>query len=176
MCIKHVCQVHAKRRFVLQHSSHALGCRQLLHAGQRRGSALLVRAAKSVFCRWELCSCAKSGFSTHVARRLFSFSAQTISKKGWRRVQWLPFATGTGKLLPPTRGDFFYQQESIRDAKVTLPAVLTFFWKSRRLKSLLCAPGSKYTHIRRECCRIERSAVSSERKSKKVSRRSTAAN
>jgi hypothetical protein len=36
MCIMHVCQVHAKRRFVLQHSSHALGCRQLLHWTETR--------------------------------------------------------------------------------------------------------------------------------------------
>jgi len=42
----------------------------------------------------------------------FSFSEQTISKKGWRRVQWLPFATGTGKLLPPTLGDFFISKKA----------------------------------------------------------------
>lgn len=117
-----------------------------------------------------------SPLSTSRAKPFFLFGANN-KQEGLAKSSLTPFRNWrSGKLLPPTRWLFL----SAKKAYVVMPKsrswLLTFFWKSQRLKSLLCAPGSKYTHIRRDCCRIERSVVGSERKGKKVSCRSTAAN
>lgn len=134
-----------------------------------------VRLAKSEYSiDWRESLC-KIWFLHSRRAPLFSFSAQTMSQEGMAKSSVTLFRNCAGKVLPPTLGGFFYRQESIRDAQVTLLAA-DFLLKKSSLKSLLCAPGSKYTHTPRECCRIERSAVGSERKGKKVSLRSTAAN